>query len=292
MINSNYKLLNWVLLIALSITWGSSFILMKRGLEVYSHLEVAAIRMVIASLFFIPFAINSFKKVTKKDWLPIIGVGLFGNGIPAFLFTKAQTALTSSLTGMLNSLVPLFTLIIGVLIFSLPTTKIKVIGVFVGLLGAIGLITANGIDFSDSNFSYSFYVVAATICYALSVNIIKKHLININPLTITSLALFSIAFPILFYLFTTDFVTTTINNPKSPIALGYLSILSIVGTALSVWAFNILIKRSSALFAASVTYLIPIVAIFWGFIDGESISIVQILMITVILGGVYLVNKS
>jgi len=264
---------------------------MKRGLEVYDHREVAALRMSISFLCLIPFAIKHFKSIERKYWKYLAIVGIFGNGIPAFLFTKAQTGLSSSLTGMLNSLVPLFTLLLGVILFKTKFKANRFIGAFIGLIGAIGLITSNGIDFHDSNLSYTFYVVAATICYAISVNTINKYLTEIGSLKITAISFLFIGPPILIYLFSTSFLTTTITNPVSVIALSYIAILSIFGTVISVILFNMLIKKTSGVFATSVTYLIPIIAIFWGIMDGESINYIQIISILIILIGIYFINK-
>lgn len=280
-----------VALLLLAFIWGSSFILMKRGLVAYSHNEVATLRMVIAFLCFLPFILSNIKKVDRKYWKHLIIVGLFGNGIPAFLFTKAETGLSSSLTGMLNSLVPLFTIILGVLIYKVPTNKLKFIGVFIGLCGAAMLIGGNGLDIENSKTSYSIYVIMATLCYAISVNSIKKYLQDVNSIVVSSFAFLFIGPPLLVYLFTTDFVYTTFNNPVAPTALMFIVILAVFGTALSLIIFNMLVKQTSALFASTVTYLIPIFAIMWGIIDGEVINLIQILGIVVILIGIYFVNK-
>ncbi len=287
----NKKSWQWITLLFLAFIWGSSFILMKRGLEVYSYTEVAALRMSIAFICLLPFAIKHSKNIERKYWKYLAIVGLFGNGIPAFLFTKAQTGLSSSLTGMLNSLVPLFTLLLGVIIFKTKFKANRFIGAFIGLIGAIGLITSNGIDLNDSNLPYTFYVVAATICYAISVNTINNYLQEIGSLKITAVSFIFIGPPILVYLFTTDFVPTTLNNEAAGIALFYISILAIFGTAVSVIIFNMLIKKTSGVFATSVTYLIPIIAIFWGILDGESINFIQIISIIIILIGIYFINK-
>lgn len=275
----------------LAFIWGSSFILMKKGLVAYSYNEVAALRMVIAFLCFLPFILNNIKKIEKKYWKYLIIVGLFGNGIPAFLFTKAETGLSSSLAGMLNSLVPLFTIILGVLIFKVPTNKLKFIGVFVGLCGAIMLIGGNGLDIENSKTSYSIYVIIATICYAISVNSIKKYLQDVNPVVVSSFALLFIGPPLFIYLFTTNFVDTTLHNPEALTSLGFITILAVFGTALSLIIFNTLVRQTSALFASTTTYIIPIFAIMWGVIDGEVINLVQIIGIVVILVGIYFVNK-
>lgn len=287
----NKKIWQWIVLFFLAFIWGSSFILMKRGLEVYSHTNVAALRISISFLCLLPFAVIGFKKVKRKDWKYLIASGFFGNGIPAFLFTKAQTQIPSALSGILNSLTPIFALILGVLFFKTKSSILQIIGVIIGLLGAVGLISANGIDFSNTQFSYTFYIVAATICYAISVNILKNYLSEINAVTITSLAFFSIGPFCITYLFTTDFYSTTVNNPNSEIAISYISILAIFGTALSVILFNMLIKKTTALFASSVTYLIPIVAIGWGVLDGEIFNIFQGICIIITLLGIYFINK-
>ncbi len=280
-----------VALLLLAFVWGSSFILMKRGLVAYSHNEVATLRMVIAFLCFLPFILSNIKKVDKKYWKHLVIVGLFGNGIPAFLFTKAETGLSSALTGMLNSLVPLFTIILGVLIYKVPTNKLKFIGVFIGLCGAAMLIGGNGLDIENSKTSYSIYVIMATLCYAISVNSIKKYLQEVNSIVVSSFAFLFIGPPLIIYLFTTDFVDTTLNNPAAPTSLMYIIILAVFGTAISLIIFNMLVKQTSALFASTVTYLIPIFAVMWGIIDGEVINPIQILGIAVILIGIYFVNK-
>ena len=278
-------------ILLLAFIWGSSFILMKKGLVAYSHNEVATLRMVIAFFCFLPFILNNIKKVDKKYWKYLILVGLFGNGIPAFLFTKAETGLNSSLAGMLNSLVPLFTILLGVLVFKVQTNKLKFIGVFIGLCGAIMLIAGNGLDIGDSKTSYSIFVIIATLCYAISVNIIKKHLQEVNSLVVSSFAFLFIGPPLVVYLFTTNIISTTINNPEAPTALGFVTILAVFGTAISLIIFNMLVKQTSALFASTVTYLIPVFAIMWGVLDGEVINLIQVLGIVVILVGIYFVNK-
>jgi len=287
----NNPLWQWIFLIFLAIIWGSSFILMKKGLEVYSHSVVAALRISIAFIVLIPFTFNSFKKIGLKYWKYLIFTGICGNGIPAFLFTLAQTEVSSSLCGMLNSLTPIFALIIGILLFNSKPIKMQRLGVFIGLLGAVGLILSNGISLENSNIFYSLLIVIATICYALSVNVIKAHLKEIDSILITSLSFLSIGPFTISYLFFTDFIQVSIANPLSYNALIYIIILSVFGTALAIIMFNMLIKKTSTLFATSVTYLIPIVAIAWGLVDGEIINIIQVISVIMALVGVYAINK-
>ena len=281
---------NYITLFFLATIWGSSFILMKKGLLVFSDTQVAALRLFIAFLSLTPFLFQAFKKVNKKHILPIFIMAFFGNGIPAFLFTKAQTELDSSLVGILNSLVPLFTLLLGVYFFKSKPSKINILGVLLGLCGAVFLalfVAGNGIEINN----YVLLVVLATVMYAISINVIKKYLQNIDALSVTALA-FAIIGPLsAFYIFSTDFLTL-VQTEEGIEALLYITLLAIVGTSAAVVIFNKLIIRSSAIFASSVTYLIPIIAILWGVFDGENITMHHILAVIIILSGVYLVNKK
>lgn len=220
-------------------------------------------------------------------------MGMLGNFIPAFLFTKAETGISSSLTGMLNSLTPLFTLLLGVLMFKTKTRLINAIGILIGFAGAIGLLTVGKSEDMDNNMLFGLYVVIATICYALSVNIIKARLNEVNSVTATVWALMFIGPLAGIYLFGfTGFISKFQQNPQAISSLCYICVLAIFGTALSVIVFNILIRNTNALFASSVTYLIPVVAMFWGIFDGENVQVLHFLWIGLILLGVWLVNKK
>jgi len=288
----NTKFINWFILILLALIWGSSFILMKRGMEVFSSNQVAALRIFIAFLFLSPLIFKHVKKEFLKHWKGFIGMGVIGNLIPAFLFTNAETGISSSLTGALNSLTPLFTLLIGVLLFKAKTGWINALGITIGFVGALGLLMVGKTEAFDSDLLFIFYVVLATICYALSVNIIKKYLSEVNSTTATVWAMMFIGPFAGAYLFTTDFTHRLVTNPLALQSLGFISILAIFGTAISVIIFNVLIKNTSPIFASSVTYLIPIVAMGWGLFDNESVLPVHFAWIGLILAGVYLVNKK
>ena len=282
---------NYIYLILLAIIWGSSFILMKRGLEVYDYMQVAALRIFIAFLSLIPFLFKAFSNIRKRHLIPIAIMAFFGNGLPAFLFTKAQTHLDSSIVGVFNSLVPLFTLILGIFFFKIKPTKKNILGIIIAFIGAFVLSYSNIEDGVKLN-KYVFLVILATVCYSISVNVIKKYLDDLNSFSITAIAFLFIG-PLSFvYLINTNFVWITLNSPSSYLALFYIVLLAVIGTSLAVIIFNKLISRSSAIFASSVTYLIPIIAIFWGFLDGEKITYYHIIGVSIILCGVYLVNKK
>ena len=287
------KFINWLILIVLALIWGSSFILMKRGLDVYSSDEVAGLRIFISFLFLSPLIVRHVKKELWKHWKSFFAMGTFGNFIPAFLFTKAETGISSSLAGILNSLTPLFTLLLGVILFKARTKLINVLGLIIGFMGAVGLMTVGKSIDINNNLLYGSYIVVATIFYGLSVNIIKNKLGEVNSVTATVYAMMFIG-PMagIYILGFTDFTTRLTSNPIALQSLGYISLLAIFGTALSVIIFNVLIKNTNALFASSVTYLIPIVAMGWGVIDGDKILPLHFMWIGLILLGIYFVNKK
>lgn len=290
----NKKAISWIILIALSLVWGSSFILMKQGLKAFSSDEVAGLRITIASAFMLPFLVAHYKLDVKKNLKGLLLMGVFGNLIPAFLFTKAETQISSSLTGMLNALTPMFTIVIGMISFNHKISKNQIIGVLVGLIGAIALVTM-GDDKNDQtkNMMYSLLVAAATLCYAISVNGIKAYLGHINSLTATVWSFTLIGPVAAIYLFGfTDVIEHATQHPEGMRSLGFVSILAIVGSALSVVVYNTLIKLSGTVFAASCTYLIPIVAIGWGLFDGEIINLAQILAVIVVIAGIWMINSS
>lgn len=282
--------LKWVLIFGLALVWGSSFILMKRALVDFSPDQVASIRMFASFIFLFPFVIGKASRVEPGQWKYIIATGFLGNGIPAFLFAYAQTKVPSFMAGMLNSLTPLFTMVLGYFIFKNKVTFNQAAGVTLGLLGAIGLILlTSGGRIEDVSW-YPILIVIATICYAGSVNIIRHKLHAVESLVISGFAL-SIVGPLTgIHLFSTDFIHRLNENPHAWIALGYVLILALFGTAISIVVFNKLIKMSGALFASSVTYLIPIVAMLWGLADQEYMGVVHLLALAAILTGVYLIN--
>ena len=287
-INSN--IINWSIVLTLAFIWGSSFILMKRGLEVFSYTQVADLRLGLAWISLLPFVWSQFKKTPIHFWIPLAIVGLFGNAIPAFLFTKAQTQLDSSLTGILNALVPLFTLIIAVFVFKTKVKLHNIFGILIGLAGAIWLIAGDGV--AIQNIHYAWFVVIATVCYAISLNTIKNYLQEMRPIDIAGLAFLFVGPLMIIHLFTTDFIEIMITNDHACSALGYVFILATFGTSIALVIFNKLLARTTAIFASSVTYLIPIFAIMWGIFDGEHITLQYIFGTAIIFAGIFLVNKQ
>lgn len=282
------------LLIILACMWGSSFILMKKGLLVFSAPQMAALRIFFASSLTLPMAIAHLRssKVPVQLWWPIAGMAFFSNFLPAFLFAEAQTRLSSSLTGVLNALTPLFTLLWGLFFFRIHLRGVQVAGLLLGLVGSVGLslIQSDG-DLGEMN-GYVFLIVAATACYGIGTNLIKQYLTGIHPLTLTSLAMMLIGPFGLGYLLYSDAFGLVVGSEEGLAAAGYILLLATFGTVVGMVLYNQLLKMRSAVFASSVTYLIPLVALLWGWIDGEQLFVWHFVGMLLIVGGVYLVNSS
>jgi drug/metabolite transporter (DMT)-like permease len=279
------KIWHWIVLTVLSLTWGTSYILMKKGLESFSVFQVGSLRIIITFLCLLPIAVKNLPKLTRQNFLPILMIGLFGNGIPAFLFPMAETKISSSLTGMINSLSPVFTLLIGILIYKRKTIKTQIAGVFLGLLGAAGLLYTDSFNF---NF-YGLFVVIATILSGFSSNMVSK-LKGLNGLQITSLSFFLISpIAICYFLFSDlSSITVTSNWIRN---LSYIAILAIFGTAIAMVLFNMLVLDTTPVFATTVTYFIPIVATLWGIADHEHFTYSMLISVIFIFAGVYIINK-
>lgn len=284
-------LLAWVLLIVLAFIWGSSFILIKKGLIGLAPQEVGSLRIVAASLFLLPFALKRLKTVERSKLPFYTSVGLLGSLVPSFLFAIAQTRLPSAITGVLNGLVPIFTILIAVFILKQKQAKAVYGGVVIGFIGMAILITAGqGNSFGGIN-SYALLVVLATVCYASNLNLIKQKLNSVPAVTVTSISLLLVG-PLAFvYLFGfTDFWYKLMNVEGTGIATFYISLLGIVGTAIALIIFNKILQMKDALFASSVTYIIPAFAVMWGVIDGEKIYLWHYLGMAAIGIGVYIAN--
>lgn len=291
---------NAIVLSVLALIWGSSFILMSfvlkdsKGAPLYSPLALGSLRLVLAGLVLLPVAIKHFSKLRTELFWPIAVVGVFGNGIPAFLFAISLKEIDTGLAGILNSLVPLFTVIVGMLLFGLKLNRRALFGVFVGFIGAAGLVfvKSGGLNTSAGYLGYAGLIVLATICYSISVNTIQNKLSKTDAIVIASLGLFLAAIPGVIVLFFTDFTDVLLKNKEGLVGLGYCLFLSAIGTAFALVLFNKLVQDSSAVFASLVTYLIPIVAVMWGVYFGEEYSLMQMAFGGVILFGVYLVKRS
>lgn len=283
----------WFFLFILAIVWGSSFILIKKSLIGLTALQLGALRIIISGIFILTIGFHKLKTLSKTDWKWVMITGIVGTFLPAFLFAFAITEIDSSVASILNSLTPLNTILFGYFLFSISSTKRQISGVIIGFIGTIILIGAGMNLNPDQNYFYAAFIILATIMYALNINIIKRYLQDVSALAIATGSFVTVIIPaIVVLLFTGFFKVEVLSNPNLKMAMVYIVILSVFGTALAKIMFNKMVQISTPVFASSVTYLIPIVALAWGIIDGESFSLSQGIGSILILFGVYLSNRK
>lgn len=286
------KLWQLFILLVLGITWGSSFILMKQGMKGFEPIEVAVIRLVFAFIVIFPFLLPEIKKIPREKYIWLALAGWVGNGIPAFLFALGISKIDSSLGGIINSTTPIFTLIVGVSFFGLTYKRSALIGVLIGLCGAIYLIVSGYKGGGQSNFVYALFPLMGSILYGFSNNIIKFKLKDLKPAVITSgafAALIPVLLPTFFLL---QIPQKAALDELHFTAFMFCALLGMFGTSLAVLVYNYLIKTSSIIFAASVTYIIPVFAMAWGFLLGEQITIHYFIGLAIIVCGLWIVNRA
>ena len=290
MSNNNKK---WFYLILLSFIWGSSYILIKKTLIGLTPLQLGSLRVIFTTLILLIIGFSSLKKIPKDKWKWIFVTGYIGSFFPSFLFAFAQTEIDSGVAAILNSLTPLATLIIGVGFYKFIIDSKQIVGVVIGLFGSFILIYEGSTINPDQNFLFVGFIIVASICYATSVNMLKVHLQDVPATSIALGNFICILPPAIIILFCSDFMNIDIvKSPEVQKSLFYIIILSIFGSAFAKILFNKFIQIASPVFASSVTYTLPIVAIMWGVLDGESINSSQFFATFVILIGVYLANRK
>ena len=282
----------WLYLFILSLIWGTSYILIKKGLVGLSPLQLGAFRIIFTTIFLFLIGFRSLFRITKAQWGWVALSALLGTFLPVFLFAYAETQIDSSIASILNSLVPLFTIFLGFLLFKIAFTRNQVIGVILGLLGAAILIFQGAEVNPDQNYLFAGLVVIAALCYAGNANILKSKLQEVSSLAIAVGNFSVMLIPAVIVLYFAGGMQLDVAEPAIRSSLLYIVILAFFGTALAKILFNKLVQISSAVFSTSVTYLIPIVGIFWGLLDGERFTLIHLLGAGVILTGVYLVNAN
>lgn len=279
-------------LLLLGFIWGSSFILMKLGLRSFSAIELALLRISFSFLFLLPFMIPRFKKIPKDRYIYLLFAGLLGNGIPAFMFAIGLQKIDSSLGGILNATTPLFTLIVGALFFSLNFKRSGLFGILIGLAGTVYLILSKGRNGENSDYFFALFPLIGSICYGFSTNIIKRDLKYLTPIEVTGGALTFIGPITIISLIFTGTFQHAFDSRESLESLFFIIILGVFSTSVAVLIFNFLIKETTVLFAASVTYLVPMFAMIWGILFQEPVTFHYFIAMLLILAGVYLTNRS
>ena len=284
--------IKWIYLFILSLIWGSSFILIKKGLIGLSPLQVGAFRVIFAALFLI---LAGFKKIINlkvSQWKWIVVSGFVGSFFPIFLFSFAETKISSGIASILNALTPLMTLVLGVLFFQDKMNGNKAIGVFVGLIGTAGLILSNASFNGSENYLYSLLGVLAAVCYAVNVNLLKRYLNDISALAVTAGCFTVLLVPALLILVWSGFFNENLSNIQLQQSVGFIAILGVLGTGVAMIMFNRLVQITNPVFTSSVTYTMPIIALGWGILDDEVFSLNQLIFAMLVIAGVLMVNRA
>ena len=288
----NLAIRKWGTLIILSVIWGSSYILIKKGLTGLTPIQLGSLRVIVTTILIAPIGYQKIKKIPKEKLKWVAFSAFVGSFLPAYLFAFAETEISSSVTAVMVSLTPLFTLLISVILFGEELLRKQVLGVIVGFLGIIVLINN---ELLESSFSllYVMFVIIAAFCYAVNANVLKYKLPNIPALGIVFMSFLFMFIPAFIILFFSDFPFADFaSNPLIIESIIYIIILALFGTAIAKVLYIKLLAISTPVFSVSTTYLMPIIAIFWGLLDGESFQPIQFIGTLIILMGVYLVTKK
>ena len=281
----------WASFFILTLAWGSSFILVKRGLQAFTPWQVASIRMSAAGISLIGFAVFHIKQIPREKLKYIFITSLLSMFIPAYLFCWAQMGISSSVAGVLNSLTPAFTFIAGIAFFKQKSKTLQIVGLLIGFLGSALLILVNAKGTFSLN-GYAFLVVLASCCYGFNVNIIKKYLSGINPLYMTTVSVSIAGLLALPYLLTTNWLDIVRDAPKGRESLMAAVTLGVAGTAFAQIVFNRMLQYASAVFASSITYFVPIVAVMWGVLDSEILLFWHYIGMIGIIVGILILNRA
>jgi drug/metabolite transporter (DMT)-like permease len=282
---------NWALFILLALVWGSSFIIMKKASEQLTGMQIGSIRIFAAGLVFLPFAVFHISRIPSSK-LPIVFLtGLFGNLFPAFLFATAIEKINSSLAGILNSLTPLFVIIIGVLFFRSKIQTPKIVGVLVGFVGLVVLNLSKG-PIAIEDLAPTLQILLATVMYGLNVNLVGHYLKGVNGIKAATVSMSFIGIIAGFIMWQQNVFELLRYDSEAVPAIGLAALLGIVGSAIATALFYLLIQKAGTLFASLVTYAMPVVAIFWGFLAHEEIMFLQIACLVLILIGVFIANRN
>jgi len=291
--HSNPRTKAFLLLGTLSLIWGTSFILIKQGLKAFAPDEVGSLRVTFASLFLLPLAIVKVRELKRDDYWKLFASGMMGVFIPAFLFAMAQTRMPSSIAGILNTLTPIFTMLIGAVVFQQRFKPLTIAGILLGFAGTVMLsLSRSGGNITGFN-AFALLIVLACFFYGSNLNLIKFQIPDLPSLTITSVSLMLIGPLALTYLVAfTDVAHKLEVVDGAWRALGFIALLGLMSTAVATILFNQLVKISTPMFASSVTYLMPIVIVMWGLLDGEQLQAGHFVGMAAIVGGVYLANRK
>lgn len=285
--------LKWVFLVLLAIIWGSSFILIKKGLGGLTAYQLGSLRILFTAVFLLLIGFKSLNKIKRIHVKPIVASAFLGTFFPVYFFALAETEIDSAIASILNSFTPINTLVFGYFFFNMLFNKHQLLGVSLGFLGTFALIISGAATNPEQNYLFSLFVIMASICYAFNVNIIKVYLQNLSAISIVTASFLILILPALVILIASGFFTKAVMyDSLVQESMLYIVVLAVFGTGIAKVVFNRLVQISTPIFSSSVTYLIPVVALIWGVLDGETINAIQLIASGIILLGVFLANRK
>ena len=288
----NLSIRKWGTLVILSLIWGSSYILIKKGLTGLTPIQLGSLRVIVTTIIIAPIGYQKIKHIPRQKMKWVALSAFVGSFFPAYLFAFAETEISSYITAVMVSLTPLFTLLISVFVFGEELLKKQVFGVLIGFTGIVVLIN-NELLSSSFNVLYVMFIVLAAFCYAINANVLKYKLSNIPALGIVFMSFLFMFIPAFIILCFSDFPFSDFtSDPLIIESIISIVILALFGTAIAKVLYIKLLAISTPVFSVSTTYLMPVVAIFWGLLDGEEFKLTQFTGTAIILLGVYLVTKK
>jgi len=283
----------YFLFIIIAITWGSSFILIKKTLLVFTPYQIGAFRAGFSGLLLSFIGFPALMKMSKKDVFWIALSGLFGNLLVVFIFPIAQQGVSSSLAGIINALDPIFTLILGAVLFGISNKRLQYMGAIIGFLGAAVLVSSSNAENGESHFFYTILLIIGSALYAISALIIEKKLPHLKS-THISTGIYTIwMLPSLVILgFSGFFTDIDYSQNETLTALGYLVFLTVISTTLVMFLFFKLVQDTSAVFVSMISLLIPVVSVIWGILDNEKFTMWYAIGGLLILISMYLIQEK
>ncbi|MBU2705366.1 DMT family transporter [Zooshikella marina] len=283
-----------MLLILLSLIWGSTYILIKQGLTAFNALDVGLLRTFFSGFFFIPLYFwlrPALRHLSLNDWKCLALTGFFGSVFPTLLFAVGQQVVPSALVGMLNTLQPVFVLVIAFFAFNQRFSRSELLGTGLGCIGATVLVLSSA-DLTNitHHLFYCGVVLLGMISYGIASNLIRHRLKHISAVRLTAISISIWSIPAFIGIVLRYSLGQVSTSSHTVAALLAIAVLALLGTCVAISLYSRLIIRYGLIFAVSITYFIPIVAIMWGVLDGEAIFFLHFIGLVLVLGALYLIN--
>ena len=235
----------------------------------------------------------ALKRMSKKDVFWIALSGLFGNFLVVFIFPIAQQGVSSSLAGIINALDPIFTLVLGAILFGIRNKVIQYAGAIIGFIGAIILVYSSNSGNGENHLYYTVLLVIGSALYAVAALIIEKKLHHIKSTDIsTGIYTIWMVPSLLILSFSGFFTDIDYSQNETLTALGYLVFLTVISTTLVMFLFFKLVQDTSAVFVSTISLLLPVVAVIWGVLDKEKFTVWYAIGGLLILISVYLIREK